>query len=38
MIKFVLGVIVGVAWGVIAAMIVWEKAKRRDEGRCGRGS
>ena len=28
MIKFVLGVIVGVAWGVIVAMIVWEKAKR----------
>lgn len=29
MIKFVLGVVFGVIWGVIACLIIWEEDRRR---------
>ena len=30
MIKFVLGVIVGAVWGILAVLLVWEEARKRN--------
>jgi len=29
MIKFILGVVIGVIWGVISVLIIWEEDRRR---------
>ena len=29
MIKFILGIVVGAVWGVLAVLIVWEEVRRR---------